>query len=155
LSDADEPEHVPAATAAPQKCRVTIANGSKPPGESFEAHGNRRLWAVIPLDGRVVARPPGSAGLPRQNSDGSIVDKVLWLARRTSTTRSAELTITGSRLDGDAKPFRLNKGRGSWNGEALYWPGYLTFPEPGCWKVVGIVGQGTRLAFVLAVAPPE
>jgi hypothetical protein len=146
-----EPRDAPARAAA---CRVTIPNGSKPPGESFEAHGNGRLWAVIPPDGRIVARPRGSDGLPHQGSDGSIVDKVLWLGRRTSRTRSAKLKIAGTRLDADARTFRLNRGRGSWNGEALYWPGYMKFPAAGCWKVVGTLGKGTRLAFVLSVEPP-
>jgi hypothetical protein len=146
--EADDP------SAEPPPCRVTIPNGSRPPGESSRAHGNGHLWAVIPKDGRIRARPRGSPGMPRLNADGSITDKLLWFGRLSSRTRKRRLTITARRIDAEADPVRKGPRRGSWNGRALYWPGYFTFPDPGCWKVAGTAGKGTRLAFVVSVEPP-
>ncbi len=140
---------------SPPPCQVSVPDRSRPPGEGFKLPGNGHLWAAVPADGRVIARERGSPGLPKQYADGSIKTKVLWLGRLSSKTRKRRLTITGKRLDGDGEPFRIGPKRGSWNGEALYWPGYVTFSAPGCWKVAGTAGPGTRIVFVISVeAPP-
>jgi hypothetical protein len=135
-------------------CRVSLPDRSRPPGEGFRIPGNGHLWAGVPADGRIVARPRGEPGMPRLRADGSVQTKMLWFGRLSSKTRKRKLTITGRRLDGDAKPIRIGPKPGGWNGEALYWPGYVTFPEPGCWKVAGTAGKGTRLVFVVSVEPP-
>jgi hypothetical protein len=140
-------------SAEPPPCRATTQNGSRPPGGG-KAHGNGHLWAAIPVDGHVRARPRGEPGLPRLNKDGSITDKLLWFGRLSSRTRKRMLTITARRIDADAATIRKGPRRGGWNGRALYWPGYVTFPTAGCWKVAGTAGKGTRLAFVLSVEPP-
>ena len=142
----------PAEGEAAPECRVSVPKLSRPPGEGAKIPGNGHLWAGIQPDGRIVARPREHGGHPKQLRDGSIRDKILFFGRRSSRKRN--LTITGRRIDADARRIRIDRGRGSWNGQALYWPGYVTFPTPGCWKVAATIGKGTRLVMVLSVEPP-
>lgn len=138
--------------AAPA-CDLKVPKLSRPPGEGAKMPGNGHVWGWIPRDGRLVARPRDQQGLPRLNSDGSITTKVLWLVRLSERTRKRTLTVTGRQLDGEGE-FRVGPRRGGWNGEALYYPGYLTFSEPGCWKIAATAGRGTRLVAVISVEPP-
>lgn len=134
-------------------CRTSVPDVSRPPGGGSKLPSNGHLWAAISANGRIVARPRGTAGMPRLNKDGSITTKWLWLGRLSSKTRKRRLTLTGKRLDGEGEPFRVVRS-GGWNGRHLYWPGYLTFSAPGCWKVAGTAGAGTRLMLVISVEPP-
>jgi hypothetical protein len=91
----------PPTVAAVASCRVTIPNGSTPPGErpNPHHHGNGRLWTGLPLQGEPLLSgglfipgkyfPNGSPGL---HSDGSATDKFYWWGARSASRR---LRITG------------------------------------------------------------
>ena len=147
---------VVAAPAAGATCQGTPGNGTTPPGEraSPSWYGNGELWTFGLV--RFVARPRGS-GLPEINPDGSIVNKYLYLAKRTRSTPPLErlrLVISGRRLDGSGRFKIVRRGMG-WNSQALYSPGYITFPRAGCWKVTSRLNKGKRLIFVVEVLAPE
>ena len=146
-----------AVATAQASCNVTVPNGDTPPGtsaDSFSAHGNDRMWVYMNTDdGRLVADPRGWPWGPKLYRDGSVASKFLWHAR--PLRRRARFTITARRLDGEAKPFhrrsrRLRLRRGV---QAL--PSTIRFSTPGCWKVVGRLGAGTRLAWVVSVELPN
>jgi hypothetical protein len=145
-----------AASSAYASCPVTVPNGETPPGipaGSSSAHGNDRMWVYMNTDdGRLVADPRGWPWGPKLYPDGSVASKFLWHAR--PLRRRARFTITARRLDGEAKPFhkrsrRLRLRRGV---QAL--PSSVRFSTAGCWKVVGRLGAGTRLAWVVSVELP-
>jgi hypothetical protein len=149
-------QRTPAATAA---CRVTIPNGSTPPGEqpSPGFHGNGQLWTGLPprgeklysgggmfTPGRYV--PSGQVGL---HTDGSATDKFPWWGGRSA---GPHLRITGRRLDGPAAPLRAHIGTG-FTRAPHFWPSYVTFPTSGCWRVTARSGRVT-LTFQVSVSIP-
>lgn len=124
-------------------CRVTIPNGSTPPGErpSPTHHGNGELWTALGWpDGAVVFRPGGSGFVLR---DGSLQMKFPWW-------RAVEvpLAIEGQRLDASAPPLRAHIPRGY--GPSGFQATGLIFPTPGCWQVTGRAGDAT-LTFIVNV----
>jgi hypothetical protein len=145
-----------AAPAAQGSCNATAPNGSTPPGTSTgstSAHGNDRMWVYMNTDdGTLVADPRGWPWGPKLYPDGSVASKFLWHAR--PLRRRARFTIVARRLDGPAKPFRF---RSRWlrlrqGVQAL--PSGIRFSTPGCWEVVGRLGPGMRLAWVVSVELP-
>jgi hypothetical protein len=102
--------------------------------------GSGDLKAVLPtLTGKLVFRPGGVGFV---DHDGALGIKVLW-----KRGKKGRLSLSGSRLDGEAGPARayLND-----YGDTGIQPSYLVFPTPGCWKITGGVADA-RLTFVLLV----
>jgi hypothetical protein len=123
-------------------CPVTLPS-AKPPfeGEDFN-YGNRYLGVAMWQRGRLVASRGGQTwGQIRPG--GSIWAKVGWWR-----AVPGRLTIQGERLDGPAPPLRASVPAGY--GSAGFQSTGLTFPTPGCWRVVGSVA-GHELEFVVLV----
>jgi hypothetical protein len=79
--------------------------------------------------------------------DGSIVAKLGWW-------RAVEgrLSIAGQRLDAAAPPLRADVPAGY--GSSGFQATGLTFPTPGCWRVIGSAGRAS-LTFVVLVRPAQ
>ena len=143
-----------AAIAAPAATACPTGGQTPTRGPSVgKVHGNGKLWAAIPPSGVVTARPPSEGRLPTMLPDGSVRDKVLHVGALPRDGKPRKLVIKGRRIDGEADPFRVVRSGGKTQ-RNLYWPGYLTYSAPGCWKVVASFGRGTRLAYILDVRPP-
>ncbi len=135
-------------------CAVTHPNGIQPPVKDFggtmtydadyrgprhtfpgpHAHGNGKLWTVLPLDGKIVMPP---------DPDGSISDKFMWWR----AVRGA-LIIEGHRLDAPAPPAVPGIPRGYH--DTGFQASGITFPSAGCWQITGQAG-GSKLTFVVEV----
>lgn len=98
------------------------------------AHGNGKLWTVLPLDGK-LAMP--------SDPDGSISDKFMWWR----AVRGA-LTIEGHRLDAPSAPAVPYIPRGYH--DTGFQASGITFPTEGCWQVTGQAGD-SKLTFVVEV----
>jgi hypothetical protein len=134
-------------------CPVTIPNRSTPPGEhpSTMAHGNGRLWTILPPNGRMVVSatipPPPGTYFGQIHPDGSISEKFPWWGARSADSR---LTFTGARLDAHARPLRAHIAPG-FTGAPHFWATTLTFASSGCWKVTARAGTA-RLGLVIFVS---
>ena len=133
-----------AAAPAPSGCRVTVPNGSVPPGEKRPPGarndtylGNGQLWTAIWPRGVVVARRDNVA------RDGRIGMKFPWWRGVRG-----KLKITGRRLYVRAPRLRASIPGGY--GPIGFQSTMLIFPAKGCWKVTGRVGDA-RLTFVTLV----
>jgi hypothetical protein len=138
------------ATVVQRGCRVTVPNGSIPPGQgdnpganSAPYHGNGRLWTVLPYtpNGR------GDAGW-RRGAHGAIWTKLPWW--RGPGARG-HIRITQRRLDRRAPRVepRVLTGYGLTGFQASG----LSFPTTGCWKVTATVAK-TSLTFRTLVFEP-
>jgi hypothetical protein len=92
---------------------------------------------------------PGHEGVlvARRDSDGTLFQKLPWLPRKGF---SGDLTVRGERLDapGQMRVLSVNwgyssDGRGSWASA-------VTFPDEGCWRLTGRVGD-ISLTYVVKV----
>lgn len=125
-------------------CPVSEANGRVPAGAPSGLIGNGRLassaYSVVEASPRTL-RP-----------DGSISEKFWWFGARDLV---GQLRISGTRLDRRARPLRASVHEGAIENtpQLRFWASAITFPTPGCWKVVGRVGT-VQLAFVVRVAEP-
>ncbi len=119
-----------AAAPAPSiACPITLKSGGVLQNDSL----------LVTLPPKFVFEPGGPGFV---DSDGALGMKVGW-----SRKRKGQLEIGGRRLDGIAPPARAY----IYNyGEKGFQPIYLVFPTPGCWKIVGRVGEG-ELEFVVEV----
>jgi hypothetical protein len=142
----------------PPACRVTVPNGSTPPGESPtpDRHGNGELWASLDRTGRYRVAPEsapeylgpggeiavGGVLLP----DGSVAIKAPWWrgpgVRGRLRLRARRLDAPAARVDRTVPP----SGYGLTGFQAIA----LTLPATGCWKVTGSVGHA-KLTFVTLV----
>jgi hypothetical protein len=120
-------------------CPLTLPNGQTMPGgrEAGMNHGNGKLWTALWPHNVVIATPDYIG------RDGSVDMKWPWWWSRTK----GKLTITGRRLDGDARPLSAYLPEGYDEG---FMPSGLSFPTEGCWEVTGTVGEA-RLTFVTLV----
>jgi hypothetical protein len=110
-----------------------------PGGENVGAnHGNGEMWTAMWPHNVLIATPD------YVETDGSIWMKWPWWWRRRFGT---DLVITGRRLDASAPPLTAHVPEGYESGFA---PSGITFPEDGCWKITGHVGEA-RLTFVTLV----
>lgn len=142
----------------PQRCRVTVPNGSTPPGEkpSAQHHGNDSLWTTLGRKGRfTVARESAPEYLGPNGeiavdgilaADGSVGIKAPWWRGRGVRGR---LRLRARRLDAPAP--RVDRtippaGYGLTGFQAVG----LILPTIGCWKVTGVVEQA-RLSYVTLV----
>jgi hypothetical protein len=133
-------------------CAVTIPNREAPPGESSSPldFGNGRLWTLLPIDGKLVVSmtgpfPPGTV-FGEVHRDGSMATKFPWWGARSAV---GHLRITGTRLDGHAKPLRANVAPGLTHAPH-FWATRITFATEGCWRVTGTAGT-EKLTFVVHV----
>jgi hypothetical protein len=134
----------------PPSCRVTIPNGSTPPGETPtpDRHGNGRLWASVNRTGRFTVAPPESRPMVDGvlAPDGSVGIKAPWWrgpgVRGRVRVRAVRLDGSAPRVDRTVPP----SGYGLTGFQAMG----LTLPTTGCWKVTGSVGEA-RLTFVTLV----
>lgn len=126
------------------RCPVTAPNGKRPGSDDGFNHGNRSLAVALWPEGRLVAgRLPDGSSYAEIKPNGSIVAKLGWW-------RDIEgpLRIEGERLDDRSAPLRADVPAGY--GPTGFQPSLLTFPTPGCWKVVGNIGRA-NLRFVVLV----
>ena len=101
---------------------------------------NDAIGVVLPHDGKFVFRPNGPGFV---DHDGALGIKVGW-----DRKIPGRLDITGRRLDAVAPPARayLVDQPNTPTGQGTY----VVFPTPGCWEIVGRVGD-QALTFVVAV----
>lgn len=127
-----------------KRCPVTLPSSTPPVrGQDFN-YGDRHLAVAFWQKGRLVAsRVPEGSSWGQVNPDGSIWAKLGWWRGV-----AGRLTIVGERLDAPAPPLRADvpEGYGSTGFQATG----LTFPTPGCWKVLGSVA-GHDIEFVVLV----
>jgi len=133
-----------AACASPpaERCPVTAANGSTPPGETPSElyHGNGQLWTVLWPEGTITFAPD-TAGEIRD--DGSLAMKFPWWR---GDGVSGSLEIEGRSLDGSAAPLGSSIPEGY--GDTGFQASTIIFPEAGCWEVTGRAGAA-ELTFVV------
>lgn len=103
-------------------------------------YGNEALQAVLPGAGKFVFRPGGAGFVDR---DGALGIKFAW-----DRLIAGALSVGGRRLDGEAGPARAYMSSGY--GDIGFQPIYLVFPTPGCWEIIGRIGEA-KLTFVLLV----
>jgi hypothetical protein len=111
------------------------------PGEDFN-YGNRHLGVSLWSKGLLVASRGGQTW-GQITPDGSIWAKVGWWR-----AIPGRLHIQGERLDAPAPPLRARVPAGY--GSTGFQSTGLTFPTPGCWRVVGSVA-GHELEIVVRV----
>jgi hypothetical protein len=127
-----------------EPCPVTTPGGRAPATSGDFNHGNSSLAVALWPRGTLVARRfPDGSRYAEIGPDGSIVAKLGWWRGV-----EGELRIEGERLDASAPPLRADVPDGY--GPTGFQPTGLTFPTPGCWKVLGSVGRA-RLTFVVLV----
>ena len=141
LESAGRPAAAPVVHAG-ERCPVTLPS-AKPPfdGEDFN-YGNRHVGVNIWSKGRLVASRGGQTW-GQLTRDGSIWAKVGWWR-----AVPGRLHIVGERLDASAPPLQAQVPAGY--GSRGFQSTGLTFPTPGCWRVVGSVA-GHDLEFVVRV----
>jgi hypothetical protein len=140
---AGKPDPAPAAKLT-GPCPVTSPGGDLPFGDGGFNHGNRTLGVALWPDGKLVAGPlPDGSSYAEINADGTISAKLGWWR-----AVEGQLSIDGERLDASAPPLRADVPHGY--GPTGFQATDLVFPTPGCWQVVGRVGDA-RLKFVVLV----
>ena len=139
---ADGPSRAVQIALAGKGCPGTRPSPEPPfPGEDFN-YGNRYLGVNLWPRGRLVASRGGQTwGQIRPG--GSIWAKVGWWR-----AVPGRLHIQGERLDAAAPPLRAWVPAGY--GSAGFQSSGLTFPTPGCWRVVGSLA-GHELEIVVLV----
>jgi hypothetical protein len=124
---------------APGVCAVTNPNGKAPPGAqpSARSHGNDRLSLFLPTDGVLRTR----------NDDGTLFEKMIWIAARPSGRR---LVVKYERLESADPPRTAETIAGMLSGySGPSWASRMYFTA-GCWQVVGRVDD-VSLTFVVQV----
>jgi hypothetical protein len=127
-------------------CAVTVptarTDGSF--GPSGFNYGTQKLrvdlWKAGTLRAGIL---PDGGAMAIVNDDGSIYAKQGWWRGVRG-----KLRVTGRRLDGFARPLRVDVPDGY--GPKGFNPAGLTFPTAGCWKVTGKVGSA-QLSYVVKV----
>ena len=123
-------------------CAVTIPAGHADVAKGFN-YGNATIAVYLPKNGAVVGGRLASGGMQATlNPDGSISAKIGWWRAGTGRPR-----ISGRRVDGAAPPLRAHVPAGYGRG---FQATGLTFPTPGCWRVIGRYA-GAQLAFTVRV----
>jgi hypothetical protein len=138
----------PPASKAAGPCHVTTPGGDVSFGSPGFDYGNGRLGVALWPGGVLVAGPlPDGSSYADVMPDGSIVAKLGWW-------RAVEgrLSIAGQRLDAAAPSLRADVPAGY--GSSGFQATGLTFPTPGCWRVIGSAGRAS-LTFVVLVRPAQ
>jgi hypothetical protein len=121
-------------------CAVTKPNSKAPPGAqpSARLHGNDRLSVFLPPDGVLGTR----------NNDGTLFEKMIWIAARPGSRR---LVVTYERLDSADPPRNAETIAGQLSGYlGPSWASRMYFTV-GCWQVSGRVDD-VSVTFVVQVA---
>lgn len=135
----------PAAQATPA-CAVTSPNGRRYAEEPTGGnHGNENLVTALWAGGRVDFRPGGPGCV---EPDGYLGMKWPWWR-----SVRGPLIIEGRRLDGSAGPLRAHIPNGY--GEAGFQSTGVLFAGPGCWEVIGRVGDAALTFVTLVVKTAE
>lgn len=143
------------ASLAAFACPATAPRAAQPPRDGGYSHRRPGLWTPLPPRGVLristsVPPPPGTAP-GRVHPDGSLSTKFPWFGSLLATER---LVITGRRIDGPARRLRQTGRSGPGGARARgwphFWPGYLRFPSPGCWRVSARSGRARR-TFTISV----
>jgi hypothetical protein len=125
-------------------CRVTSPGDDLQFGDGGFNHGNGSLGVALWPNGKLAAGPlPDGGSYAEIKPDGSIRAKLGWWR-----AVEGQLSIQGARLDASAPPLRADIPAGY--GSSGFQSTVLTFPTPGCWQVVGSVGNAS-LTFVVRV----
>jgi len=134
----------PPAKVAAARCAVTPPGGQVPSAGEGVNYANDSLGVVLWPKGTLVAGPlPDGSSYADIEPDGSVVAKLGWWR-----VVKGRLRIEGERLDVAAPPLRADVPAG--HGSTGFQPTEVTFPSPGCWEVVGSVGDAS-LTFVVRV----
>jgi hypothetical protein len=150
-SDAVQP-----AAATGFECPVTQRSvATEPPAAGGYNYRKPGLWTPLPPDGMLrisTSVPPGpGATFGRIYADGSLTTKFPWFG---SHLASNKLVINGKRLDAPAprlhRVARNGLGGSVAQGWPHFWPGYLRFPTPGCWRV-GARSRHAHRTFTISV----
>jgi len=127
-----------------------VANGSAVAPSSFN-YGTGSLRAAIywPHGTLTAGTLPQGGSMATINGDGSVSVKLGWWRGVPGS-----LIVIGWRLDGSAPPLGAEIPNGSY-GSAGFIPSALTFPTPGCWRVIGqeggVVGRRAHATLSLVV----
>jgi hypothetical protein len=137
------------AAASAATCHVSVPPASTTPGASGgAASGSGGLWVGIPPDGVFTVAPdvqPNTHfGL---QADGSVKEKLPWWGSKKASRR---LVITGRRLDQADAHLRTRVSQGSRaEGAPHFWPSYVWFAHPGCWRITARAGKARLRMTVL------
>jgi hypothetical protein len=120
-------------------CPETVASPTPPNAwmGSLATHWLRQntLWmAYTRADRSFLATPTGQ--------------KIGWF--RSTGSPWGRLRVSGSRIDGDAPPLKVQIGV-SYPFREGFQSSALTFSTPGCWQIVAHVGLSARYIFVVRV----
>jgi hypothetical protein len=121
----------------PARCPATQPNHAAPAGAPpYSFHGNREIAALVPADGT----------LRTSESDGTLFDKMLWIAAAGNNS----LRVSYRRLDVQAPAIGAVTVAGTLSGYAgPSWASRL-YLDRGCWEIRGSVASAT-LSVVLRV----
>jgi hypothetical protein len=126
--------------------RVRLPNAQRSCPVTRGEVGNGFLSTTLPADG-VLSRP--------RQSDGSLFDKLGWLPRKGFT---GTLKVRGEQLDGDGelRVLSVNWGYATAPGRDPVgsWRSAVEFPDEGCWRLTGRVGDVALSYVVKVVAAP-
>lgn len=123
-----------------ETCPVTIPNAtSAPPGleRSARWHTNGFLWTGLPADGVLRSR---------LQPDGSIFEKWIWHVAGWRV-EGLPLAVSFERLDVPGAVGRAETVRGT---TFSTWAARMRFPDEGCYRVTGRVGD-VSLSYVVQV----
>jgi hypothetical protein len=122
---------------AGEGCPTTKPNANVPPGRpgswtGFQWHGNGELWTWLRTDGLLVTNALGG-------------EKKIWVAKEAGLFR-----VRYWRLDTPASPVTAQVVSGTLSSYAgPSWASRMSF-QPGCWQIVGRLGD-VSLSFVVQV----
>jgi hypothetical protein len=107
-------------------------------------YGNTTLRVLLWPHGTLVAGRLANGGMWAEiDRAGKISAKLGWWR-----LKPGKLTISGRRLDAEARPLRASASAGY--GDRGFQPSTLVFPTTGCWSVTGHLGD-SALRFVVLV----
>jgi hypothetical protein len=112
---------------------------AQPPGEDRFWYGESGLWTALPVSGSWAQLARG--------------EKFWWWSEEfdVSEDTTPDLTLTASRLDGDAAVFTTNEATNGYH-ESFHWAmlAGVDLPSTGCWEFTGRY-NGYELSLVIWV----
>ena len=133
------PVTLPRAGATPPPVLGIRPSDPKPVPYVEDWYGNGVLWVML---------PPGGV-LPAYRQPSGLYTKFPWFR-----VQPGSLHVTGERLDGPTGDFSASVGTVDAYGARGFDPSGLTWPSPGCWRVIGtVIGHGS-LTITMQVAVP-
>jgi hypothetical protein len=117
--------------------RVTLPDPTRSCPVTRGRHGNDFL--SVDARGGVLSRP--------READGTLSDKLGWLPRKGF---AGKLTVRGERLDADGSVRVISVNWGYSSTGVGSWASAVVFPDEGCYRLTGRVGD-ISLSYVLKV----